>query len=166
MDYKALINKAWDERENAGDKLMSATFRTKAVLVGIGAPIHIFLPRVAKALGTECSVPSHAGVANALGAVVGRVSAEYSVVVKPSFTPDGAESYTVFGPNGTSLYETLEDALAQAKQEAERGALELARARGAVGEIKMSFKEDDHSAPIKGGVIIHLSTTVTAVARG
>ena len=41
-------------------------------LIGVGAPIHVFLPRVARLLGTRAVVPAHAGVANALGAIASR----------------------------------------------------------------------------------------------
>ena len=45
---------------------------TRLPLIGVGAPIHVFLPRVAALLGTRAVVPEHAGVANALGAVASR----------------------------------------------------------------------------------------------
>ena len=51
--------------------------------MGIGAPIHIFLPDVAKALGTDCFIPENAGVANAVGAIVGNVAAAVEVEIRP-----------------------------------------------------------------------------------
>ena len=42
-------------------------------LVGLGASAGSYYPAVASLVGTECAVPDHADVANAIGAVVGRV---------------------------------------------------------------------------------------------
>ena len=56
--------------------LIQARFQSDAVLVGVGAPIHVFLPEVARLLGTTCFVPQEAGVTNALGAVIGDIRAE------------------------------------------------------------------------------------------
>ena len=44
-----------------------------APLVGLGASAPTYYPMVAELLGAESRVPEHAGVANAVGAVVGRV---------------------------------------------------------------------------------------------
>ncbi len=56
-------------------------FETKGVLIGVGAPTHIFLPRVAEALGSQCILPEHAEVANALGAVLADVRAKVEIEV-------------------------------------------------------------------------------------
>ncbi|MEY4174483.1 MAG: hypothetical protein RI900_1648, partial [Actinomycetota bacterium] len=42
-------------------------------LVGLGASAPTYYPRIAEVLGAESRIPEHAGVANAVGAVVGRV---------------------------------------------------------------------------------------------
>ncbi|HET6485350.1 MAG TPA: hydantoinase/oxoprolinase family protein, partial [Spirochaetia bacterium] len=67
-----LIDRSWDlAKRRPGAGLLGFRFATPAALVGIGAPIHIFLPAVAEALGTRCVIPANAGVANALGAIAG-----------------------------------------------------------------------------------------------
>ena len=42
-------------------------------LIALGASANVYYPRVADRLGTDVVVPRHADVANAIGAVVGRV---------------------------------------------------------------------------------------------
>ena len=64
-----LIRQSWAMRNTAESALIRCGFGTKAALVGIGAPTHVFLPAVAKALGAECILPENAEVANALGAL-------------------------------------------------------------------------------------------------
>jgi N-methylhydantoinase A/oxoprolinase/acetone carboxylase beta subunit len=50
-------------------------------LVGLGASAPAYYPRVAALLGAESRIPVHAGVANAVGAVVGRVRLTRECVV-------------------------------------------------------------------------------------
>ncbi|MBI4933065.1 MAG: hydantoinase/oxoprolinase family protein [Actinobacteria bacterium] len=52
-----------------------------APLVGLGASAPAYYPRVAALLGAESRIPPHAGVANAVGAVVGRVRLTRECVV-------------------------------------------------------------------------------------
>jgi N-methylhydantoinase A/oxoprolinase/acetone carboxylase beta subunit len=56
-----------------------------APLVGLGASAPAYYPRVAALLGAESRIPAHADVANAVGAVVGRVRmTRESVVSSPA----------------------------------------------------------------------------------
>lgn len=50
-------------------------------LVGLGASAPAYYPQVAEVLGAESRIPEHAGVANAVGAVVGRVRLSRECVV-------------------------------------------------------------------------------------
>ena len=50
-------------------------------LVGLGASAPLYYPAIATMLGTDPVVPDHAGVANAIGAVVGRVRLTREAVV-------------------------------------------------------------------------------------
>ncbi|MFZ9481314.1 MAG: hydantoinase/oxoprolinase N-terminal domain-containing protein [Ilumatobacteraceae bacterium] len=50
-------------------------------LVGLGASAPAYYPQVAELLGAESRIPEHAGVANAVGAVVGRVRLSRECVV-------------------------------------------------------------------------------------
>ena len=54
-------------------------------LVGLGASAPTYYPPVGNRLGAETILPEHAGVANAIGAVVGQISARvHGVVTSPS----------------------------------------------------------------------------------
>ncbi len=70
----------------AGDELDLAV-TCKLPIVGIGAPAHIFIPRVAEKLHAPCVIPPDAAVANAVGAITGSVLAEERVVSGPSSRP-------------------------------------------------------------------------------
>jgi N-methylhydantoinase A/oxoprolinase/acetone carboxylase beta subunit len=50
-------------------------------LIGLGAPAGTYYPAIGKLLGCSVEVPEHAGVANAIGAVVGKVRVQADIMV-------------------------------------------------------------------------------------
>ncbi|WP_169312641.1 hydantoinase/oxoprolinase family protein [Leadbettera azotonutricia] len=151
------------EAAKKGNKLLGLDFKTDFTLVGIGAPVHIFLNDVAKLLGTKVLIPEHFEVANALGAVVGNIYASYSVEIRPNYTNAGITGYIVFGYNRKISYKTLREAEDFAVQEAKAGAMDEAVRRGAKGEIAVSCDFHKNEGSARGGAV-HLGTTVTAHA--
>lgn len=146
--------------------LLDIEIRTPAVLVAIGAPTHIFLPDVARALGTTCILPEHAGVANALGAVIAHVSAEVRVEIRLEGGPGGFAGYRVRGFQGSRLIVNRDEAVAFARVDAEAEAAAEALRRGAVGELTVSSGVVTQAAEARGGARIELGITVTATAVG
>ncbi|MBR5329800.1 MAG: hydantoinase/oxoprolinase family protein [Firmicutes bacterium] len=65
-------------------------------VIGIGAPIHAWLPVPAKKLGVEPVISKNHGVANAVGAAAGKVMTIYSVVVQNH----GGEYLCIYAPWG------------------------------------------------------------------
>ena len=122
------------------ENLLGIGFSTYFSLVGIGAPIHIFLPEVAKALGTKHIIPEYASVTNALGAVIGNIYTVSEIEIKPEYSVDGISSYTVFGKNSNLYIDNKEEAVNAAISLAREDALSEARNRGASGDIKVSIK--------------------------
>ena len=111
---------------------MQCAFSTKAKLVGIGAPIHIFLPDVSKCLNAECIIPENAGVANAVGAITGNVSVEETVFIRPhTIASVGVAGYYCYSSNGKKEFQGYQEALSWAKEHAESIARSIAADRGA-----------------------------------
>ena len=139
-----IVERSWDEfREGSGTGYFSVAFPIKAALVGIGAPIHIFLPDVARALGAECIIPSNAGVANAVGAVVGNINAEVRVEVRPNHTPGGTDGYFVTLGQERAYYKQREDAEKAAEEYALQSVREEAVKRGIAGDMKVTLRRED-----------------------
>lgn len=165
-DVERFIDANYEEiRDGRPDPLFSTMLRTGYVLVGVGAPVSVFLGDVAKMLGTRAVIPKDHEVANALGAIIGSVSASCSVQVKPVNSADGVTGYRVFGNDGNRMFERAEDALEFAVSEAEARARAEAEGRGARGEIVVSSEIDENSAEAAEGTV-YLGTTVTARATG
>jgi len=148
-------------------------------LVGIGAPIHVYLPDVAAALNTDCIIEEHAAVANAVGAITGSVSVEERVVIKPRYSAEGVAGYDCFSSRQKTYFDDYDKAKAWAQKEAREVAQELAVAKGATA-CDVSIQVDENitqinvfvSNPEKRGQEeaitrdLLLETTVTARAIG
>ncbi len=159
-DLTAFLNRAWamSGTDGRGTRFLVTT---DSALVGVGAPVHIFLADVARALGTRSVVPGHAGVANALGAVAGNVSAEGRATIRPE-----GEGFLVIGAAERGGAESLEAATALARKMAERAAVDEARRRGAAGALMVRFSEKPLVSSTGYGGDIFIESTVLAAAIG
>jgi N-methylhydantoinase A/oxoprolinase/acetone carboxylase beta subunit len=100
-------------------------------VVGIGAPAHIFLNRVTRALHTELVLPPHFSVANAVGAVAGSVVVAREAVIFPHLVDYAVVGYYVQAGDGRQRFGELDPALEYARRMTEKSALEEAIAAGA-----------------------------------
>ncbi len=161
-----LILESFDRiRSGRGRGFVDVPFRTDLPLVGIGAPIHIFLPGVAAMLGTRAVIPPYASVANAVGAVVGRVQAESGLEVRANYTTEGISDYTVFGREGARIFKNRGEAEAFAAAEAGEAARAEALRRGAKGEITVTCEVFAHNGDSRNGTI-YLGSQAVARAVG
>jgi N-methylhydantoinase A/oxoprolinase/acetone carboxylase beta subunit len=81
-------------------------FTAKRTIVGLGAPAEAFVPAAAALLGGRAVVPPHAEVANAVGAVAGRVTIRETLHIQP----DTGGGYLLLGTLGRREYGSLTDA--------------------------------------------------------
>jgi N-methylhydantoinase A/oxoprolinase/acetone carboxylase beta subunit len=96
-------------------------------LVAIGAPVGAYYPEVARRLSAPLSIPEHAAVCNAVGAVAGVVSSSVEILVnQPTFN-----LFRVHDPAGSEDYADAEAALAHARRVSRELALAAALRAGA-----------------------------------
>jgi len=158
---KAFINRAWDISQGEESEHLKFSFTTSSVLIGVGAPIHIFLPDVARALGTTCIIPEQAGVVNAVGAVAGNVSASCTLEVRPL-----DDKFIIYGASKNYLIPELEEATAIACEEAEKNAIAEAQRRGATGDIIVDTEIKPVVAQTRYGTEVFLKNIIVATAIG
>jgi N-methylhydantoinase A/oxoprolinase/acetone carboxylase beta subunit len=158
-----LAERAWDSRGQEGFSLLQTPFRTDMVLLGMGAPAHVFLPEVAAALGAKCILPDHAEIGNAIGAVMAELIARASVSVTQ--WDEGGITYLVHTPEGSVKFRNVGDALALAKKTAAELAVREAHLRGAQGELtpKIFLQGNTHNG--RGADSLAYGGTVTAEVR-
>ncbi|MBV1862958.1 MAG: hydantoinase/oxoprolinase family protein, partial [Rhodobacteraceae bacterium] len=129
-------------------------------LIGLGASAHSYYGAVGKRLNCKVVVPEHAGVANAIGAVVGQISMR----LKGQITSVGEGRYRVHFIAGLQDFGDLDQALAALKKSLGDAAQETAQDSGGVG-IRLRFEQDIKSAEIEGRRVF-VEAEVTAIATG
>lgn len=108
-------------------KLLQATFALARPLIAIGAPVGAYYPEVARRLGAPLTIPEHAAVCNAVGAVAGVVSQTIEILVnQPTF-----KVFRVHDPAGSQDYPDPAPALEHAQRVSRELALAAARRAGA-----------------------------------
>lgn len=108
-------------------KLLQATLGLARPLIAIGAPVGAYYPEVARRLGAPLTIPTHAAVCNAVGAVAGVVSQTVEILVnQPTF-----KVFRVHDPAGSKDYPDPQPAIEHAQRISRELALAAARRAGA-----------------------------------
>lgn len=128
------------------------------VALGASAPVHY--PAIAALLDAESFVPVHAGVANAVGAVVGQV--RETVIAFVTEPEEGR--FAVNGAGNTQIVRNLEEAFALARELARNQACDAAIRSGAENPVIESFEHID--MPLIEGLEKLVEARFTAIASG
>lgn len=143
-ELEKMILLGYGDSDKRGNSYISFSLSTDFSLVGIGAPIHVYLPDVAKSLNTTCIIEEHAAVANAVGAITGSISVEERVVIKPRYSAAGVEGYDCFSPRMKMHFEDYEKAKDWSVEEAKEVVGDLAMARGASSyDVSIELRENN-----------------------
>lgn len=143
----------------AAPSVFSLRFAPRVPLVAVGAPASIYYPAVARGLGMALVLPQFAEVANAVGAVLGRVSQRVHVTV----TQPVRGVFRVFTAAGPRDFDTLAPAIAHAQQLASADALAQALDAGAAdAEVVLSQRDNQVVNDIDGNMFFDARVTATA----
>ncbi len=141
--------------------VMALQARLAVPVVGLGASAPTYYPAVGLRLGTRMVLPEHAGVANAIGAVVGQIAQRLSGIV----TSPAEGRFTAHLAEGLQHFLTAEAALLAMEGVLEAEATALAQKAGAV-DLRIVRARDVKEATIEGRVVfIEGRVTVTASGR-
>ncbi|MFW6108138.1 MAG: hydantoinase/oxoprolinase family protein, partial [bacterium] len=130
-------------------------------VVGIGAPVHFFVPRAAAILETEAIIPPDADVANATGAITSSVFVHKQVRIAPT----DAGRYGISGLAGAPAFGDFDAAHAFAVEQLQRELLERARQAG-TSETRVQIRIDDHVSQTAGGTELFLGRTLDGSLSG
>jgi N-methylhydantoinase A/oxoprolinase/acetone carboxylase beta subunit len=168
----ALANDGLGEFEAADSKLIAAALDgagsatrldigVDLPVVGLGASAPVYYPRIAAALGARAVIPEHADVANAVGAVVGRVEVRREITILPS----EAGGFRVLARPDPIDFVTLPEAVAHARGLLREAARDEAVAAGAA-EVELRDHFDEKSVMIDGAsVFVEGTLGVRATGR-
>ncbi len=130
-------------------------------VIGLGASAGAYYGAVGERLNTRMVLPTHAGVANAIGAVVGQVAMHASGAV----TSPGAGAFAVHLPDGICQFLTAEEAM-NALETALRTEAANAATSAGVEEIRFAVERDVKEVEIEGQpMFIEAMVKVTAHGR-
>ena len=149
--------------------LLDVSLKLHLPLAAVGAPVATYFPALAERLHTRLVIPEHAGIANAIGAVVGSVTYTARAMLRPlgiCLLPLlGDESLRVHLPTGIHDCTGLEAAAAFAEAEIRRLAMEGAERAGA-SDIHVHVERQDHIARGRDGKEVLLDSDIIASAAG
>jgi hypothetical protein len=133
----------------------------KRPVVGIGAPIHFFLPRAAQALGAKAVLPEDADVANAIGAITSDVVVKRQVRI----IANQEGGFLIEGLAGARHFGKFDDADAFARDELARMVRDLARAAGTSSRV-VELETEDKISTTADGMQIFMGRIIRAKLTG
>lgn len=156
LSRQPLVAASLDRRVGVAD----VSIRLSVPLIGLGASAGLYYPEVAAILRSDAIVPPDADVANAIGAVVGRVRVHVDVYVS---SPERGR-FRVHHPSATNDLDELDQALALADQLAADDAGRAAVQAGA-GTTEVILDRVVNIATVEGDDLF-VDATVTATSSG
>lgn len=144
---------------SAAGRVFQLRFAPDVPLVAVGAPAASYYPAVAERLGMGLALPAFAAVANAVGAVLGRVSQRVHMTV----IEVARGQYRLFTSGGVQDFAGLEEALERARELTGAQARALAFDAGAdVIELEYAQSRNAVDHDIDGSVFFEAVVTATA----
>ncbi len=141
--------------------VVALTARLAVPVIGLGASAASYYGAVGTRLGCEMILPEHAGVANAIGAVVGQVSQRASGLVSSA----GAGRFVAHFSHGLQVFSSRDAALDAMETALRKDASDRATRAGA-DAIVLSVVRDVREAEVEGtAMFIEATVTVTATGR-
>ena len=145
------------ERKKPTNPFAGLQLTSQLPLIGVGAPIHVFLPRVAQLLGTTAIIPAYAEVANALGAAACKRAVHCELIIKAEY--DGAEfiGLSLYEDGRRYTFEEIEPATAFGRAVMERMLRKQAAMRGMTGDLQLHMEvEENRFGHTAGGVLFEI----------
>lgn len=154
----ALLQRALGQRPQSD---LTCSLALGHPLVAVGAPVEAYMPRAAGHLRSELVIPTHAEVANALGAVVNGVVQRLRVLVRPHDLV-----FRFHLPEGVQDFLDLEEGVSHARQVATVHLQSLAEQAGAA-QTEIQMVRHDRRAPDgyggSGEIFVECELVFTAV---
>jgi N-methylhydantoinase A/oxoprolinase/acetone carboxylase beta subunit len=130
-------------------------------IIGIGAPVHLFLPAAASILGADFILPEHAEVANAVGAITSQVIVRRRVEIRAR----QGGGFRIEGLPGADYFGDFRQAYAWAEKELTRIVQEIAVDCG-TAETAVQIHVEDNSRTMVNSKPINLGCGLLAELRG
>lgn len=141
--------------------IVALSCRLGVPVIGLGASAATYYPDVGDRLQTQMILPAHAGVANAIGAVVGQVRMQ----TRASVTAQGEGRFVAHLPAGPQIFADPAAAIAAAEAALQEEARARAQAAG-VSAPELTTQITRKEASIEGRqLLVEAAITVTGFGR-
>ncbi len=140
--------------------VVEVSVRLGVPVIGLGASAPSYYGAVGERLGARMILPEHAGVANAIGAVVGQVAQRATGLV----TSPGEGRFTAHLPEGLTVFSDRDTALAALEAALVADATLRARTAGAA-DVTVTVTRDIREAEVEGRAMF-IEATLSATASG
>ena len=140
--------------------VVEVTAQLGVPVIGLGASAPSYYGAVGERLGCKMILPEHAGVANAIGAVVGQVSQRATGLV----TSPGEGKYIAHFADGLAKFTDRDAALEAMETALIAEATTRAHAAGAI-DLRITTARDIRDATVEGRAMF-IEATLTATASG
>ncbi len=140
--------------------VVETSLRLGVPVIGLGASAPSYYGAVGERLGARMILPEHAGVANAIGAVVGQVAQRATGLV----TSPGEGRFTAHLPEGLTVFADRDAALAALEAALIAEATDRAREAGAA-DVTVSVTREIREAEVEGRAMF-IEATLSATASG
>ncbi len=137
-------------------------------IIGIGAPVSAWLPRVASIFNTRLIISEKSGVGNAIGAISGSVAVTETALIRPvTGNITAGPQCVVFTDSGKFKFECLDDAIDFAMKDCSQTAIRKAEAAGARNvSTDFSVRKKTYHNGCEGGPEALLEAIVEVRATG
>ena len=141
--------------------VMQVTARLGVPVIGLGESAPFYYGAVGLRLGAEMILPEHAGVANAIGAVVGQVSQRATAII----TSPGVGRFIAHLPDGLLIFADADSAMQAAEAALTIEATRRARLAGAE-DLRLTTARKINGADVEGQrMFVEATISVTAAGR-
>jgi N-methylhydantoinase A/oxoprolinase/acetone carboxylase beta subunit len=153
-----------------GRRDFACNLKLNKPIVGIGAPVGAYLPRVSEIFGTGLVLPVHSEIGNAAGAISGNVMESLELLIRPRKGLAEMENppCTLYWMQEKKDFEHLDEAVEYAKTEGSRLVKDKALASGA-DSVEVIVDTYRREAKLGGGwggnLLLELVLTVTGVGK-
>jgi N-methylhydantoinase A/oxoprolinase/acetone carboxylase beta subunit len=146
---------------SSGNDRYAVRIDLKRPVVGIGAPIHFFLPQAAQILGADAVLPEDADVANAIGAI----TSDVVVKRKAEIVPGQGGGFLIRGIVGARQFGRFDEADAFVRRELIRIVRDQARSAG-TSSRRIELKTADQIPNAADGSPVFIARTIQAKIKG
>ena len=159
----ALMSKLILKNGNKDDDnaLFGITFGKSHPIVAVGAPATTYYPQVAKSLDVDLILPKYGHVANAVGAVMGRVVQRSEIVI----TQPTEGIFRIFHGAAPFDCHDLDVALSQAEAIVKQQAYDLAKSAGAA-DVDIRIRHDNKHIMSELDGELFVEAKISAIATG